>query len=67
MATDRMVVTILKDGTIRSVVDPISGANHSNAEGFFEILKQKTGGTETRESRGEHGHDHSHSQDHQHQ
>lgn len=65
MAVDRIVCVVLKDGTIKSTTDAISGANHNNAEGFFELLKQRLGGEEVRESRGQQGHEHSHSHTHE--
>lgn len=64
---DRITGVILKDGTIKSETGQISGVNHSNAEEFFVILKQKTGGEEVREARGYEGQEHSHSHDHEHQ
>jgi len=65
---DTLRVKILKDGTARSEVDQISGANHNNAEQLFDFLKEKLGGGETVTSRGhqEHGHRHEHADDHVH-
>ena len=67
MATDRITGVILPDGTIKSETGQISGANHSNAEGFFELLKGRLGGEEVRESRGQQNHDHGHSHTHEHE
>lgn len=67
MATDRIVVIVLADGTIKSQTPTISGANHDNAEGFFVRLKELTGGEETRESSHEAKHEHDHSHVHLHQ
>jgi len=65
--TDRIVVTVLRDGTIKSITGEISGVNHSNAEGFFEILKQKLGGEEVREAQGHEGQEQSPSHTHEQQ
>jgi hypothetical protein len=66
---DTFKVKILGDGTIRSTTDQVSAANHAGAEKFFEILRELTGGEETRERAG-HGHVHAegeaHSHDHVH-
>ena len=41
MATlDKMKITILPDGTIKTVTNPISGPNHSSAEEFISGIKK---------------------------
>ncbi len=72
MKEDIIEIEILPDGTIKSTTDPISPANHSNAEAFFKLLGELTGtvGKRTRRvhkhgtvkhSHGEHDHEgHSH-------
>ena len=66
MAADRMTVTILADGTIKFVCDPISMPNHSNAEAFLREVARLAGGTTTRERRPDaKGHPHVH-QHHEH-
>lgn len=42
---DKMTIEILPDGTIKSTTDPISGANHANAEGFLREMARLAGGT----------------------
>lgn len=65
---DTIKITILKDGTIKTVTDPISGPNHSSAEEFVNGVAAKLGGEMTAEKRHDHG-DHFHYHDdveHQH-
>ena len=57
---DKMVITILRDGTIKTVTDEVSGPNHDNAEAFLRAMAKLAGGTNTREARGEHAHEHHH-------
>lgn len=74
--TDVMQIEILEDGTIKTTTDPISGANHQNAEEFLRFVARSAGGETTRVRRKDvhthshshdHSHDHSHEDDHEHQ
>lgn len=60
---DTMTMTILPDGTIKTVTDPVSGANHDSAEQFLRDVALAAGGETTREARGTHGHAHHHHHD----
>jgi hypothetical protein len=51
MNTDTMVVEILEDGTIKVTTDPISAANHANAEQFLQFVARMAGGEATRVKR----------------
>ena len=44
MKEDVINIEILEDGTIRSTTPKVSAANHSNANTFFKLLAQLTGG-----------------------
>lgn len=57
MAIDRISITILPDGTIKSETDKISPANHQSAEKFLQDLSTNTDGSKVRSKR---GHTHSH-------
>lgn len=64
---DRIKITILGDGTIKSLTDEIGPENHQSAEGFFELLRRLTGGKSTLETRGDHEHTHEeHGHEHHH-
>lgn len=66
MKFDNMVIEILEDGTIKTTTDPISGANHQNAEAFLKEVGRLAGGETMRQRRSDrHGHSHSHG-DHEH-
>lgn len=72
MPIDTMKITVLADGTIRTVTDAVSKANHDGAEQFLRAMAKLAGGTTTREARkdrnpahhhhhdAEGGHSHSH-------
>jgi len=71
MAVDQMKITVLADGTIRTVTDAVSKANHDVAEAFLRNVAQLAGGTTTRVRRTDlnparhiHHHDHDHSHEH---
>lgn len=55
---DEIQIEILEDGTIKSSTDPISGANHANAEQFLKHMATMAGGvTEIkRKGSGQHSH-----------
>lgn len=67
---DTMRIEVLKDGTIKSTVDPISPAQHQSAEAFMKDLQTLTGGPTSRTARHDkathvHHHEHEHA-DHTH-
>ena len=70
MKTDNIQIEILDDGTIKVTTDPVSGANHANAEGFLNFMARMAGGETTREARKDkpvsHTHDHAHVHTHTH-
>jgi hypothetical protein len=66
MADDVIQIEILADGTIKSTTDPISAANHSNAEKFFKLMRELAGGEQTRARRSQ-GHTHTHTTQHNHE
>jgi hypothetical protein len=66
---DELRIEILTDGTIKTIADPISVANHDNCERFIKAMSVLAGGNTTREERTDpaamkrakhHGHDHAH-------
>jgi len=59
-AIDKMKITILKDGTIKTVTDPVSPANHDNAENFLKDMARLAGGDTVRERRKDKKHVHTH-------
>jgi hypothetical protein len=71
MKNDNIQIEVLDDGTIKVTTDPISGANHANAEGFLNFMARMAGGETTRSKRTDkpvththtdhHGHKHTHS------
>lgn len=64
-----MQIEILEDGTIKTTTDPISGANHQNAEEFLRTMARLAGGETTRVRRGDahsHTHTHAHGEEHDH-
>ena len=62
---DTMTITILDDGTIRTETDPVSQANHSNAEAFLRLVSELGGGKTERKRK--HGHTHTHAHQHKEQ
>ena len=70
MARDILKIEVLEDGTIKTTTDPISDANHQNAEDFLNFMARLAGGETTREHRHEgqeHMHTHTHHHDHSHE
>lgn len=65
MSDDKISITILPDGTIRTETDQISPANHQSADQFLAFLAKLTGGETMRTKRKE-AHHHQHQQEHQH-
>ena len=61
---DEIQIEILADGTIKVTTDPVSAANHLNAEQFLRFVSTLAGGPTkiTRRS----GHDHTHHHEHGH-
>lgn len=62
---DDITIEILEDGTIKVITDPISGANHSNAEQFLQFMGRLAGGETSRQRKGT-GHQHHHGHEHDH-
>ena len=64
--SDKMQISILPDGTIKTETDPISAANHSSAEGFLALVGNLAGGPVSRKRKQgatqEHQHEHTHEQ-----
>jgi hypothetical protein len=68
MATDRMNIRILEDGTLVIETDKISGPNHINAEKALDFLSKEMGGKTVRERRpNRHVHEHTHDTEHEHE
>lgn len=65
---DKMKIEVLADGTIKTTTDPISGANHQNAEQFLDFMARMGGGETKRVSRvdGSHLSQHVHDAFHEH-
>lgn len=59
MALDTFKVEILGDGSIKVTTDPISPANHMNAEALLTNIARLAGGETKRERRPD-AHTHSH-------
>lgn len=60
---DEIIIEITEDGTIKMTTDPVSAANHSNAEGFLKEMSRLAGGETKRVKRGDkiaHTHVHEH-------
>lgn len=69
MKNDNIEIEILADGTIKVTTDPISGANHANAEEFLRFMARMAGGETVRVKRTDvhhHHHDHTHEGEHEH-
>jgi hypothetical protein len=62
---DVVDIEILPDGTIKSTFDPVSPANHANAEAFTRLLDELTGTKGKRTAR-KGSHVHVHNEDHEH-
>jgi hypothetical protein len=66
MADDKMMITILEDGTIKIETDKVSAANHVNAEAFVREAAKLAGGATTIKGKhahlglGAHEHEHEH-------
>ena len=60
-AKDKITVTILADGTIKSETDAVSPANHQSAEEFLKDVARLTdGGLDRKRRAGVHTHAHGH-------
>lgn len=68
MSSDKIKIEVLRDGTIKTTTDPISAANHQNAEAFLKGMARLLGGETIRHRRSDvhHEHDH-HDHDHVHE
>lgn len=60
MASDTLKITILDDGTIKTVSDAVSAANHDNAERFLRAMAVLAGGKTERKARTDKPHTHHH-------
>ena len=61
MKTDSMLVEILDDGSLKISIDPVSAANHGNAETVLrEIFKSLGGKVTTKHKHGKKMHEHTH-------
>jgi hypothetical protein len=67
MKLDTMTMTILDDGTIKTVTSDMSGANHSSADDLIKSVEKLAGGVAKVAKRGDHRHGHGHHHDHVHQ
>lgn len=68
---DKIKITILDDGTIKTETDKVSMPNHTNAEGFLREVFKLAGGKAKMQFKGgmhihEAAHAHEHSHEHQH-
>lgn len=57
---DRITITILEDGTIKTETDEVSNGNHQSAEGFLRDVGKLAGGIIERKKKAGHTHTHSH-------
>lgn len=48
---DTLSIEILEDGTIKTLTDAVSPANHANAEQFLQFMAKLAGGETTRAKR----------------
>jgi hypothetical protein len=58
---DTLRIEILADGTLKTTTDPVSAANHSNAEQFLKRIDELAGGAveiKAREGARHHHHEH---------
>ena len=60
---DAIAIEILANGDIKVTTDPISPANHLNADQFLTFLATLAGG-ETTKAKNRRGHTHTHQHDH---
>lgn len=68
MQSDKILIEILPDGTIKSTTDEVSGPNHQSAEDFLKMISRLAGGETVRVRRNDvHGHTHTHEHGHEHQ
>ena len=59
--SDKLVIEILADGTVKVTSDAVSAVTHANAEALLRDIARGCGGETTRVRRsGAHGHAHSH-------
>lgn len=61
MTQDSIKIQILADGTLKIITDPVSPANHKNADELLDFITKLAGGTVQRERRPDaKGHTHQH-------
>lgn len=58
---DKLRISILEDGTIKTDTDRVSMSNHQSAEAFLRDVAKLAGGTETRKWKAGSMHSHQHS------
>jgi hypothetical protein len=64
--SDKLIVKILDDGTLKIETDKVSSANHTNAEGLLRQMSRLQGGVEKIENKQGHHREHSHDGIHYH-
>lgn len=75
--SDKMTITVLPDGTLKTVTDEISAPNHDDADAFIKAVARLCGGATTSKPRedvvhahvhhhGEHSHSHAEGEHHKH-
>jgi hypothetical protein len=58
---DKMIITVLPDGSLKIETDKVSMPNHTNAEGLIRVLCTDIGGPiERKHKHGTHEHTHTH-------
>jgi hypothetical protein len=60
---DKMIITVLPDGSLKIETDKVSMPNHTNAEGLIRAITADVG---PMIRKAKHGHVHSHDHDHDH-
>lgn len=62
---DRMTFRILEDGTVRTLVDGISGVNHASADALVKGIDGLLAGRVEIKAHGHHAHAHAHAHAHE--
>lgn len=64
--SDKLLITVLDDGSLKIETDKVSMANHTNAEGLIREMVKAMGGNSERKAK--HGHVlHTHDGEHYHE
>ena len=66
MSDDKITFTILEDGTVRTEVAGISGANHASADAFVKGVDALLAGKVEIKQHAAHAHAHTHEHQHEH-